>query len=181
VWARKIQAEFEDLGFTVTLAALPAGKLRPYQGLLAAGARWRSMVVRDRRPSKSRTAASASSLSPPKMPGREFFRFRQRRLSWSDLMPWASGARATDRTRSASVGRLHIVLASPTTPPPATSRNEERQDHDSLLKLPNCQVGDRSSRTRSLASSRRPAEQHRGGSPQWRQSRPAAILHACVK
>ena len=68
------------------LVPFPRANLCRYHGIMAPGATWRGAVVRDRRCSKPRTLESASLVSPPEMPGREFFPRRERRLSWVDLI-----------------------------------------------------------------------------------------------
>jgi len=104
----------------VALVPVPRGHLVRYHGVLAARARWRPLVVRDRRGEPGMPAEPTGKVEPSG-------KLRERRLSWADLMkrvfdhridcrpprrsdrpgshhpPFSSAVRARDRLRRAPI------------------------------------------------------------------------------
>ena len=81
---------FEPEEFLERLAALvpaPRGHLVRYHGVLAPGARWRALVVRDRTADDTGRLEAASKPCPgPPNPDASIAELRERRLTWGELM-----------------------------------------------------------------------------------------------
>ena len=104
----------------VALIPAPRGHLVRYHGVLAARARWRAEVVRDRRVEAAPDTQERRSLGPVEgdagwlMPAEKTRELRERRLSWADLMlrVFERGIDCRSPSRSDRPGSHHPPLSS---------------------------------------------------------------------